>query len=267
MRFARCSPMPDNSRRSRGDKNSFSLPAATSRKPGLAASVASFANQRESAKPPDNFKPTSRDTVALNSRHRAAPSASADKSKNPSSMDTGTTNGENRFITANIRAEICRYSSGRAGQMTNSAHKRRATKHAMPDLTPNSFARRFADSTIPFCRRPPATINARLRNAGDKISSHVAKKLSASQCKMRLAVFINNHRAKARSSRFYPPRSIPKTARHSSFHTLTKDEGHAATQIRSRRCRRRSPRPNHRKRAGQCRDKFPPPGLPATRQA
>ena len=39
-------------------------------------------------------------TVALNSRQCAAPSASADKSKNPSSTDTGTTNGEKRFIAA-----------------------------------------------------------------------------------------------------------------------------------------------------------------------
>jgi hypothetical protein len=103
---ARCSPMPDNSRRSRDDKNSFSLPAAISRKPGFPASVLSFAAQREFANPPDSAKPTSRETAALNSCQHAAPSASADKSKNPSSMDTGTTNGENRFITANIRAEI-----------------------------------------------------------------------------------------------------------------------------------------------------------------
>jgi len=103
---ARCSPMPDNSRRSRGDKNSFSLPAAISRKPGFPTSVESLAAQREFASPPDSAKPTSRETAALNSCQRAAPSASADKSKKPSSMDTGTTNGEKRFITANIRAEI-----------------------------------------------------------------------------------------------------------------------------------------------------------------
>ena len=102
----RFSPIPDNSRTLRVDKKFFSSPALTSRKPGFAASVLIFESQREFANPPDSAKPTSCETAALNSCQHAAPSASADKSKKPSSMDTGTTNGENRFITANIRAEI-----------------------------------------------------------------------------------------------------------------------------------------------------------------
>jgi len=193
---ARCSPTPDNSRRLRAAKKFFSLPALTSKKPGFAASVASFASQRESAKPPDKCKPTSRKIVALNSCQRSAPLLTPDKSKTPSSTETGTTKGENLLIAANIRAEIRRYSSGRAGQTTSPAHNRRAAKTARPDLMPNAFARRFADKTNPSLRRPPATISGRPRNAGESNSSHEAKKLSASKCKMRLGVFIQCSPAK-----------------------------------------------------------------------
>jgi hypothetical protein len=128
-RFADAGQLAEITRR----QKFFFPPCAHFQKPGFAASVASFASQREFANPPDKFKPTSRKTVALNSRQRAAPSASADKSKKPSSMETGTTNGEKRFITANIRAEIIAVSVRPRGanDQLRAQSPRRKTRHAV----------------------------------------------------------------------------------------------------------------------------------------
>jgi hypothetical protein len=165
------------------------------------------------------------------------------------------TNGEKRLITRNIAAEIRRYSSTRAGQQTNPAHKRRAAKHAMPFLMPSCFARRFADKTKPFCRRPPDTINACPRNAGDKISSHDAKKLSASTWRMRGGKFT----AKPPSRKFAfatDCRSFPrKTKFRRPRGTSNEPTNPAANRPRSPRVPPPKPSRNRRTHDGQSRGK------------
>jgi len=66
-----------------------------------------------------------------------------------------------------------------------------ASKHAMPVLTPNFFAARFAAMTMPSPRLPPPTHTARPCSFSSSAISQLAKKLSPSTWRMRFAGFMS----------------------------------------------------------------------------
>ena len=108
------------------------------------------------------------------------------RSRNPSSIDIGTSVGVYASMIWNISLDNRRYSSYCGLASTPCGHMRLASKQAMPVWMPNRFASRLAAITMPSPRRPPPTHTARPDNEASSATSQLAKKVSPSTCKMRL---------------------------------------------------------------------------------